>query len=106
MDFKKMKKVLIFLTFLISAITILTSLTFLIDFFVSGEITNTNIIVVIALMFDVFVIIILNYIIYAKNYKNSPLKQFDKTEEKIIIKFIWAISIIVLLTIIFTTLRI
>ncbi|WP_029687888.1 hypothetical protein [Thermoanaerobacter sp. A7A] len=99
MSSKKMEKILFFLTFLISIIAVLFSLIFLMDLLISGNIANTNIIVVIALIFDPCVILILNYIVYTKNYKYSPLKQPDEVKEKIIIGFIWGISILVLLTI-------
>ncbi|SHF16923.1 hypothetical protein SAMN02745195_01998 [Thermoanaerobacter uzonensis DSM 18761] len=99
---KKMKKLLFFLTFLISIISVLSSLVFLMNLLISGNIANTNIIVVIALIFDPCVILILNYIVYTKNYKYSPLKQPDEVKEKIIIGFIWGISISVLLTICFS----
>lgn len=106
MGSKKMEKLLFFLTFLISVIAVLSSLIFLMNLLISGNIANTNIIVVIALIFDPCVILILNYIVYTKNYKYSPLKQPDEVKEKIIIGFIWAISIVVLLTIVLTILQI
>ena len=90
------------MTFLISVIAVLFSLIFLMNLLISGNIANTNIVVVIALIFDPCVILILNYIVYTKNYKYSPLKQPDEVKEKIIIGFIWSISISVLLTICFS----
>jgi hypothetical protein len=102
MGSKKMEKLLFFLTFLISVIAVLSSLIFLMNLLISGNIANTNIIVVIALIFDPCVILILNYIVYTKNYKYSPLKQPDEAKEKIIIGFVWGISISVLLTICFS----
>jgi len=103
---KNGKTIVFFLTFVISIIAVLSSLIFLMNLLISGNIANTNIIVVVALIFDPCVILILNYIVYTKNYKYSPLKQPDEVKEKIIIGFILAISIVVLLTIVFAILRI
>ncbi|AEF16794.1 hypothetical protein Thexy_0749 [Thermoanaerobacterium xylanolyticum LX-11] len=104
MFFKCRQKSLYTLTLIISFITILFSISFLVYLLISGNISNTNIVIIANVIFSPIVILILNYIVYSGNYTYSILKQSDEMKEKIIISFILLISLFTLAGLICTIL--